>query len=89
MNFCRQFWTDSFRIRDLFYARFSKAIDGSEPAQQQILPVLAYSGAVVQNAFPDALLHQQLVVGVGEAVCLISNSLEQTQSARLRRENQR
>src|SRR6267142_2029626 len=61
-----QFWTDAFRRRDLFHGGFPKAIDGAESTQKQVLTALTYARAIIENAFADALLHQELVVGVGE-----------------------
>ena len=80
-----QFRTDSFRGRNLFHARFAEPIDGAESAQEQILAVLTYARAIIENAFADALLHQELVVSVGETVGFVSNALEQTQRAGVRR----
>ena len=73
-----QFGTNALRGGNLFYGCFAEPIDGAEPAQEQILPVLTHSWAIVENAFTNPLLHQQLVVSVGEAMRFVSNALEQT-----------
>ena len=44
--------------------------------QQKIFPVLTHAGTIVENAFADAFLHQQLVIGVGETMRFIANALE-------------
>ena len=67
-------------------AGFPQPIDGAESAQEQILAVLTYARAIVQNAFADALLHQKLMVSIGEPVGFVSNALEQTQRAGVRRQ---
>ena len=87
MNVLGQFRADSLRRGDLFHTRFPQPIDGPELAQQQILPVLAHARAIVENAFADPLLHQELVVGVGETVGFVANALEQTQRAGIRRQD--
>ena len=55
---------------------------------KQILAVLAHARAIVENAFADALLHQELVISVGETVRFVANALEQTQRAGIRRQLQ-
>ena len=55
---------------------FTQPLDGPELAQQQILPVLAHPGTIIQNTFADPLLHEQLVISVGETMRFIANSLQ-------------
>jgi hypothetical protein len=47
-------------------ACLAEAIDRAEPPQQQIFPVLAHPGAIVENAFFDPFFHEQLMIRVGE-----------------------
>jgi hypothetical protein len=76
VNVLRQLWPDAFRRRDLFDRRLPQPFHGTEPAQKQILAVLTHARTIVENAFADALLHQELVVGISESVGLVSNALE-------------
>src|SRR5205085_5303413 len=55
----------------------------------QILEVLMHARTIVENAFVDPFLEEQLVVGVCEPVRFIANSLQQMQRARIRRQLQR
>src|SRR5687767_5767067 len=57
-----QLRTDSFRGGDLLHGRFPQPVYRTELSQQQILPVLADSRAIVEDAFADPLLHQELVI---------------------------
>jgi len=52
-----QLGSDSFRGRDLLHRCLSEPVHGTELAQKQVLSVLAYAGAIVENAFADALFH--------------------------------
>src|SRR2546423_1313816 len=79
MNFLRQFRADPCRRRDLLHRRLAQAIYGTKFPQEQILPVLTHARAIVENAFADPLLHQQLVIGVREAMRFVPNSLEQAE----------
>ncbi len=78
VNFLRQLRPDPFGRGDLLYGRFAESVYGTKFSQQQILPVLAHAGAIVENAFADPLLHQQLVIRVREAVRFVTDALEQT-----------
>ena len=53
----------------------------TETPQQNIFSVLTHARAIIQNAFANALLHQELVIGVGESMRFIANTLKQTQRA--------
>ena len=79
VHFFRQFSTNSFRCRDLVNSCLSEPIHGAEPPQQQTFPVLAHTGAIVQNAFFDPFFHEQLMICVSEPMRLIADALEQTQ----------
>ncbi len=76
MHFFGQFSANAFGGRDLIHARPAKAIHRAEPPQQQILPVLAHTRAIVENAFFDSLFHQQLMIRIGKAMRLIANALK-------------
>ena len=76
MHFFGQFSADTFGGRDLIHARPAKAIHRAEPPQQQVFPVLAHAEAIVENAFFDSLFHEQLMICIGEPVCLIADALE-------------
>ena len=57
--------------------------------RSRFLRFWTYAGAIVENALADAFFHQELVVGVGEAVRFVPNALQQTQRARVRRQHER
>ena len=71
-----QFPPDSFRSGDFLHGRFPEPIYRTKFSEKQILAVLTYSRAIIEDAFTDAFFHQQLVVGVREAVSFVANSLE-------------
>ena len=89
VNFLGQLRANSFRRRNLFDGRFPQPVHGTKFSQQQVLPVLAHARAIVEDAFADAFLHQELVIRVGKAVGFVANALQQTQCARVRRQHQR
>ena len=53
-----QFPPDSFRSGDFLHGRFSEPIYGAKFSEKQILAVLTYSRAIVEDAFADAFFHQ-------------------------------
>jgi hypothetical protein len=77
MNIFRQLAPNAFRRRDLFHCRFAQPIHRTKFSQEQSFAVLTYSGAIVQNAFVDPLLEQQLMISIGEAMRFIADSLKQ------------
>jgi hypothetical protein len=83
VHFFRQLSANAFGRCDLIDSCPPKPIHGAEPPQQQILPVLAHPGAIVENAFFDAFFHQQLVIRIGEPMRLISDALKQSQGRRI------
>src|SRR5205807_2411999 len=89
MHFFRQFWSDPFGGRDLLDARFPQTVDRPEFSQEQIFTVLTDAGAIIENAFIDPLLEQQLMIRVRETMRLIPDSLKQMQRAGIDRELQR
>ena len=89
MDVPRQLSSNSFGSRNLLYARVAQAINGTKLAQQQIFPVLTHTRAIIENAFADAFFHEQLMIGVSEAVGFVANSLEQSQRAGVDRQLQR
>ena len=89
MDFFCQLSSNSFGGRNLLHARLAQTINGTKLAQQQIFPVLTHTRAIIENAFADAFFHEQLMIGVSEAVGLVTNSLEQSQRARVDRQLQR
>ena len=58
MHFFGQFSPDSVRGGNLLDACFTEATDGSKSPQQQIFAVLAYTGAIIENAFFYAFFHE-------------------------------
>jgi hypothetical protein len=89
VNFFRQFSANAFRSCDLVNSCAAEPIHGPEPSQQQIFPVLAHSGAIVENAFFDSFFHEQLMICVGEPMRLVSNALKQSQRRRIHWKSQR
>ena len=81
--------TNALRRSNLFNGRFPKATHGSKSPQQQIFPVLAYTGAIIENAFFDAFFHEQLMIRIGEPMGLVTNALKQTQRRRIHWQPQR
>src|SRR5207244_8861690 len=59
---------------NLLDACFAETVHRSESPQQQIFPVLAYTGAIVKDTFFDPLFHKQLMVGVGKPTRLPSTA---------------
>ena len=82
MHFLREFRTDPLRRCNLFHARFAESIHRTKFPQQQIFPVLAHARTIIKNAFADTFFHEQLMIGVSEAMGLVADTLEQSQSAR-------
>jgi hypothetical protein len=89
VHFLRQLPANPFRRRDLINSCPPKPIHRAEPPQQQILPVLAHPGAIVEDAFFDAFFHQQLMIRVGEPMRFISDALKQSQGRRIHWKSQR
>src|SRR5947207_10545974 len=81
MYFFGQLSANPFGGRDFFHARAAESIHGTKFSQQQVLAVLTHTGAIVQNAFADSFFHEQLMIGVGEAMRFVANALEQSQGA--------
>jgi len=81
-----QLAANPFRGGNFVNGRFAQTIHRTKLSQEQILPVLTDTGAIVQNAFADPLFHEQLMISVGEAMCFVANALEQTQSAGIDRQ---
>ena len=76
VQFLGQLSANSFRGSDLLDACFAETIHGAKSPQQQIFPILAHTGAIVENAFFDSLSHQQLMIRIGKAMRLIANALK-------------
>ena len=89
VHFLRQLLAYPFGRCNFFHARRAQALDRTEAAQEQILPVLAHPGAVIEDALADPFFHQQLMISVGKAVRFIPDALEQTKRARILRQAQR
>jgi len=89
LHFFRQLPANAFRRCDLINSCAPKPIHRAEPPQQQIFPVLAHPGAIVENTFFDAFFHQQLVIRVGEPMRFISDALKQSQGRRIYWKSQR
>ena len=81
MYFFGQLSADTFGGSDFVHRRLTQSIHRAELSQQQILAVLTHAGAIVKNAFADPFFHEQLMICVGEAMRLVANALEQSQSA--------
>ena len=89
VHFFRQFSANAFRGCDLLNACLAEAIHGAEPPQQQIFPVLAHPGAIVENAFFDSFFHEQLMICVGKPMRLIADALKQSQGRGIHWKSQR
>ena len=85
MHVFRQFSADPFRGGNLLNTGFAQTTHRAKSPQQQIFPVLAHTGTIIENTFFDAFFHEQLVVRVGETMRLVTNALEQTQRRRIHR----
>jgi hypothetical protein len=81
VHFLGELRPDPLGRGDLLHGRFPQPIDRAKFPQQQILSVLTHAGTIVENALADPLLHQQLVIGIREAMRFITDSLEQSQRA--------
>ena len=78
-----QLVANPFRGGNVLNAGFAQTTDRSKSPQQQIFSVLAYTRAIIENAFFDAFFHEQLVIRVGEPMGLIANALKQSQRRRI------
>jgi len=81
MNFLGQFRSDSFGRRDLLNVRFPQPLHGTELPQKKIFSILTHARAIIQNAFSDSFLHQQLMISIREAMRFVANPLQQMQRA--------
>jgi hypothetical protein len=84
MDFFGQFRSDAFGRRDLLYVRFPQPLHGTELPQKKIFSVLTHAWAIIQNAFSDSFLHQQLMIRIREAMRFVANPLQQMQRAGIR-----
>jgi len=75
MDFLRQLRPNSLGLGNFFNGGFAKPVNGSKFSQQQILSVLADAWAIIEDAFLNTLLQKQLMISIGETMCLISNPL--------------
>ena len=75
-NFFGQLRPNSFSRGNVFDARFPQPIYRSELSQEQILPVLTDTWAVVENALIDPFLEQQLMISVGKSMCFVADPLQ-------------
>src|SRR4029077_11424737 len=89
MKLFRQLSSNSFGRGNLLHARLAQTTNGTKLTQQQIFPVLTYTRAIIENTFADAFFHEQLMIGVSKTVGLVTNSLEQSQRARVDRQLKR
>src|SRR5437016_11657477 len=89
VHFFGQFSANPFSRNNLLNTCLPETIHRPKSPQQQILPVLAYTRAIIENALFDAFLHEQLVVRVREPMGLVANALKQPQSRRIHWKSQR
>ena len=89
MQFLRKFSSNPFGGGYLVDACFAQAIDRAKFSKQKIFAVLTHTRAIIENAFVDSLLEQQLMISVGEPVCFIADSLQQMQRTGIGRQLQR
>ena len=80
MHFFGQFWSDAFGSRDLLDTRFAQTFDRTKLSQKQVFSVLTYTRAIVEDAFVDSFLHQQLMIGIGKTMRFVPDPLKQSQS---------
>jgi hypothetical protein len=89
MHLVCQLSANPFRRSDLLNACFAETTHRAKSPQQQIFPVLAHTGAIIENAFFDPFFHEQLMVRICETMRLIANSLKQSQRRRIHWKSQR
>ena len=89
VHFLGELWADSFGRGNFLHARFSQSIDRSEFSEQQIFPVLAHPGTIVENTFVDPFAQEQLMISIRETVRLVANALEQVERAGIGRQTHR
>ena len=77
VHFFRQLLAYPFGRCNFFDARFAQSLNRTKFSQQEILPVLAHTRAIIENAFPDSFFHQELMIGVGKTMGFIPNPLQQ------------
>ena len=81
MHFFRQLPANAFRGSNFRHRRFAQTLHGAKSSQQQILPVLTHTRAIIKNALADALFHEQLMIRVGKSMGFVADALKQAQSA--------
>ena len=84
-----QLSANSFCRSNFLNACLPETIHRAKSPQQQIFPVLAYTRAIIENAFFDSFFHKQLMISVGKPMGLIANALKQSQGRRIHWESQR
>jgi hypothetical protein len=89
VHFFGQLSANPFSRSNLLNTCLPETIHRPKSPQQQILPVLTHTRAIIENALFDAFLHEQLMVRVGKPVGLVANALKQPQSRRIHWKSQR
>src|SRR5262249_38776537 len=86
MQLLRKFSPNPLSGGNLIGARFAQTTDRAKFSKQNVLTVLTYTRAIIENTFVNSLLEQQLMIRVCEPVCLIADPLQQMQSAGIDRQ---
>lgn len=66
-------FADAGREGDVFDGGFLQPLHGSEVCEEDLFPLFADPGDVIEEGFADAAVPQGAVIGEGEAVCLVAN----------------
>ena len=78
MHVGRQLCSNSISSRDFFHTGAPQSFHGPKFPQQQVFAMLTDARAIVENAFADSFLHQQLMIRVGETMGFVADALKQT-----------
>src|SRR5437016_13596332 len=81
VHFFRQLSANPFSRSNLLNACLPETIHRPKSPKQQILPVLAYTQAIIENALFDSFFHEQLMVRVCKPMGFVANALKQPQSS--------
>jgi len=76
-----QLSANPFSRSNLLNACLPETIHRPKSPKQQILPVLAYTQAIIENALFDSFFHEQLMVRVCKPMGFVANALKQPQSS--------
>ena len=78
-NFLRETLPYSGYGSDFIRGCFAQPRHRTECGEKALFSGRTNPGTVIKKAFRDAPLHEQLVVAVGETVCLVPDALQQAE----------